>query len=101
VRSPDINVFADKELIDLAGSGWAMTYADGDDVHQACPFATSDPAPLAIGIGAPPDGVTAGGSLTLNGFKTAFESTADNLVGGDVNDAGDVFITSSTSCAEG
>ena len=69
-----------------------MTYADGDDVHQACPFATSD-RPLAIGIGAPPNGVTAGGSLTLNRFKTAFESTADNLVGGDVNDAGDVFTS--------
>ncbi len=101
VRSPDINVFADKELIDLAGSGWAMTYADGDDVHQACPFATSDPASLAIGIGGPPNGATAGGSLTLNGFKTAFESTADNLVGGDVNNTTDVFVTSSTSCAEG
>lgn len=102
VRSPDINVFADKELIDLAGSGWAITYADGDQVLQECPFTTGDDvAPLAVGIGGPPTGTTAGGSLTLNGYKTAFESTADNLVGGDTNNTTDVFVTSSTSCAEG
>jgi len=102
VRSPDINVFAGKELVDFAGSGWAITYADGDQVLQECPFTTGDDvAPLAVGIGGPPTGTTAGGSLTLTGYKTAFESAADNLVGGDVNDATDVFVTSSTSCAEG
>lgn len=65
------------------------------------PFATREAVPLAVGIGGPPTGTSAGGSLTLNDYRTAYESTADNLVGGDVNDATDVFVTSSTSCGEG
>jgi len=44
-----------------------------------------------VGVGDEPNGSVSGGSLTYEGGGVAFASDADNLVGGDVNEAADVF----------
>lgn len=88
-----IFVIEDADLVDLAGNGiGAITYQIGDEIFQEWPVATGDtPVPVAVGIGGDPNGSVSGGSLSYDGSGVAFTSAADNLIGGDTNDATDAF----------
>ncbi|HEU4425074.1 MAG TPA: hypothetical protein VFR67_21300 [Pilimelia sp.] len=48
---------------------------------------------VSVGLGgAEPDGPSRVGAISANGCRVAFESTATNLVSGDTNQTGDVFV---------